>query len=74
MMNLTPSQTTQTTTCYARFHKIVEVDELRQAVQTSSETNNTDAFNDVESNALLVMIGMRDWRKGKSRVREQLLL
>ena len=39
-------------TCYAKFHKIVEVDELRQAVQTTSETNNTDAFNDVESNAL----------------------
>ena len=36
-------------TCYAKFHKIVEVDEL---VQTSSEANNTDAFNDVESNAL----------------------
>ena len=39
-------------TCYAKFHKIVEVDELRQAVLTTSETNNTDAFNDVESNAL----------------------
>ena len=35
-----------------KFHKIVEVDELRQVVQTSSETNNTDAFNDVQSNAL----------------------
>ena len=39
-------------TCYAKFHKTEEVDELRQAVQISSETNNTDAFNDVESNAL----------------------
>ena len=37
-------------TSYAKFHKIVEVDGLRQAVQTSSETSNTDAFNDVESN------------------------